>query len=430
MAAQGETARGEAGQAAVSDRDVIVIGGGVIGLSCALALTERGFHVTLLEREGVAAGASAGNAGAFALTAVIPLARPGVMRRAPYWLIDPAGPLSIPPSYAPALAPWLWRFWRASRRDRFEASAAAQAALMRHAAARLTPMTEAFGLEDLVFRDGQLQLYDSAASYRAAEPERRLKTALGVGHQRFESAEALAELQPGLSPRFRYGVYSPSWARVADPLVWTRRLAERLKERGGRIEIAATDALSETAEGACVRLADGGERRAARILVAAGAWSHRLARTLGQSIPLETERGYNTTLPSGAFDLRTHISFEDHGFVVSRIGNGVRVGGAVELAGLRRPPNYARSAAMLKKAKAFLPALRVEGGGQWMGHRPSTPDSLPVLGPARPGSRILYAFGHGHLGLTQSLATADLIAATAAGERPAVDLAPFRAGRF
>lgn len=417
------------GGGAASD-DVIVIGGGVVGLSCALALQARGMRTTLLEREGVAAGASAGNAGAFAFTAVIPLAKPGIIWRAPRWLFDPAGPLSLPPGYALSIAPWLWRFWRASRRDRFEAGVAAQAAMMRHASERLQPMSEAFGLGDLVFEDGQLQLFDSAASYHGSAPEWRLREALGLPFTRLTSAEAIAERQPGLDRRFEHGVFSPNWARVGDPLIWTRRLAERFEARGGRIETAAAVALYESAEEAVVRCADGSERRAGRIVVAAGAWSHHLARTLGQRIPLETERGYNTTLPSGAFDLRAHVAFADHGFVVSRIGNGVRVGGAVELAGLKRPPDPRRAAALLKKAKSFMPGLRTDGGAPWMGHRPSTPDSLPVIGPARPGSRILYAFGHGHLGLTQSLATADLIAAVASGDPPSVDLAPFSATRF
>ena len=158
---------------------------------------------------------------------------------------------------------------------------------------------------------------------------------------------------------------------------------------------------------------------------------HRtIAATLGEKIPLETERGYNTTLPPGAFDLRRQLTFPGHGFVVTPIGGGVRVGGAVELGGLKRPPNFARSAAMLAKAQRFLPGLRAEGGTPWMGFRPSLPDSLPAIGPSRASPRIIHAFGHGHLGLTQSAATGRLVSDLVAGRALALDIAPFSPQRF
>jgi D-amino-acid dehydrogenase len=166
------------------------------------------------------------------------------------------------------------------------------------------------------------------------------------------------------------------------------------------------------------------------VVLAAGAHSHLLARGLGDRIPLETERGYNTTLPGTAFDLRTQVTFGGHGFVVTRLTSGIRVGGAVELGGLNLPPNHRRSDAMLRKAQAFLPGLRVEGGQRWMGFRPSLPDSLPAIGAARATPRITYAFGHGHLGLTQCAGTARLVADLVTGRQPAIDLKPFSPYRF
>ena len=165
-------------------------------------------------------------------------------------------------------------------------------------------------------------------------------------------------------------------------------------------------------------------------MIAAGAWSHRLARHFGDRIPLETERGYNTTLPAGAFDLKRQLVFSRHGFVVTPLEDGIRVGGAVEFAGLERPANYARSKAMLEKATRFMPGLKTEGGREWMGYRPSLPDTLPVIGPSPRAPNVFYAFGHGHLGLTQSAATGRLIADLVAGVSPAIDLAPYRPDRF
>ncbi len=117
-------------------------------------------------------------------------------------------------------------------------------------------------------------------------------------------------------------------------------------------------------------------------VIAGGAWSKALTRGLGDAVPLETERGYNTTLPAGAFDLKTHVTFSNHAFVVSKIGEGIRVGGAVELGGLKLAPNMKRAEFLLAKAKTFLPGLKTEGGVQWMGFRPSMPDSLPVISPS------------------------------------------------
>jgi D-amino-acid dehydrogenase len=168
---------------------------------------------------------------------------------------------------------------------------------------------------------------------------------------------------------------------------------------------------------------------ARRLVVAAGAWSHLLARQLGDKIPLETERGYNTTLPADAFDVKRQLVFPGHGFVVTPLATGLRIGGAVELGGLKRPPNYARSKAMLEKARRFLPGLKTEGGREWMGYRPSLPDSLPVIGRSR-APNVFYAFGHGHLGKTQAAGTARLIRDLVCGETPALDLGPFSPQRF
>lgn len=406
--------------------DVLVVGAGVVGITTALALQARGRKVVVLDRTGVAAEASAGNAGAFALSAVVPLATPGIMRKAPKWLLDPTGPLAVPPSYAFKIAPWLYQFWRASRPSRYRAALAAQAALMRMCAPALDRLLIDPDLAALVRQDGDLELYDSAASFERSLTYWRDAEAEGVPIEILRSRDALAERQPGLSPHFEHGVFLNTYPHVRDPKQWVERLAEKFRGGGGRIEIAQ---VSELRPGPVV-VANGAERRAAHIVIAAGAWSRRLARTLGHKIPLETERGYNTTLPAGAFDLRMQVTFSDHGFVASRIGEGVRVGGAVELGGLSLPPNYKRSKAMLAKAKRFLPGLRTEGGVEWMGFRPSLPDSLPVLGPA-PGIRgITYAFGHGHLGLTQSAGTAEIVADLVQETGPQLDLSPYRADRF
>lgn len=411
-------------------RDALAIGGGVIGLSAALQLQSRGLTVTLVERDPHGHGASKGNAGAFAFSDVEPLAAPGIMRRAPKWLLDPLGPLSIPPGYALRIAPWMLRFWRASWRDRHTAALRAQAALMAQSRAALERLVLATGAQSLLRREGQLQLYDDAARFRASMPGWRQRRAHDIAFELIEDAPArIAELQPGLDARFRFAAHTPDWVNVTDPTLWHSHLLDSFLVRGGQVLRAEAQALTPARDHVAVQT-DVGPMRAGHVVLAAGAWSHHLARSLGERLPLETERGYNTTLPDPRFDLRTHLSFADHGFVVTKVGDDIRVGGAVELGGLHLPPDYRRAKVLLDKAQSFISGLNTKGGTQWMGFRPSMPDSLPVIGRSRASDRIVHAFGHGHLGLTQSAGTAELVADLVTAQTPELDLTPYRPDRF
>ena len=409
--------------------DVIVIGAGVVGLSAAIAAQGRGLSVAVLDREGPAAGASAGNAGAFAFTDILPLASPGILRKAPKWLLDPLGPLSVPPAYALRIAPWMFRFWRACAPARVAHSTAAQTALMDLSKAELEAFLRETGTLGMLRKDGNLQVYEGEAELKASLPGWRAREAHGIEFRHLD-ATGMAEIQPGLAPRFSHGTFTPGWYSIADPKLYTLALAEHFQRKGGTIEQLDVVGLTPQGDGIEIHSRDGSTREAAKVVLAAGAFSHRIAHSLGERIPLETERGYNTTLPPDAFDLRTQITFGGHGFVVSRLSTGIRVGGAVELGGLDLPPNFRRSEAMLAKARTFLPGLRPEGGVQWMGFRPSLPDSLPTIGRARASARVIYAFGHGHLGLTQSAGTARLVADLLTDRPTAVDIAPFSPQRF
>jgi D-amino-acid dehydrogenase len=413
----------------MSRPDVIVVGAGVVGLSAAIAAQMRGLAVVVIDREGPAAGASAGNAGAFAFTDILPLASPGILRKAPRWLLDPLGPLSIPPRYALQIAPWMLRFWRACSLDRVEQTTGAQTALMDLSRAELEPFLAATGTSVMLRKEGNLQVYESDAEFEASLPGWQARERHRVVFRHMDAAE-MADIQPGLSPRFIRGTFTPGWYSIADPKLYVLALAEQFRAQGGSIELGEVQALAPVADGVDVHLSGGGRRHAAQVVVAAGAFSHRIARSLGETIPLETERGYNTTLPPDAFDLRTQVTFGGHGFVVTRLSTGIRVGGAVELGGLSLPPNFARSEAMLTKAKAFLPGLNGQGGRQWMGFRPSLPDSLPAIGRARISQNVIYAFGHGHLGLTQSTGTAKLVGELLLRARPSIDLTAFSPQRF
>jgi len=408
--------------------DVAVVGAGIVGICAAALLSEAGYSVTVYDRTGVCEETSSGNASAFAFSDVLPLAHKGMMKNLPRWLADPLGPLAIRPSYLPKLVPWLWRFWRAGSPRHFEASLAAQAAMMKLAEPEWMELLDRSGTRHMLREDGSLELYGSEAEFRASLPGWQARDRYAIPYRHIEGEE-LAALQPGLSSQFHKATFLPGWKTSIDPKLLGKAVWAYAETIGARFKRGEVTGVEASQNGVTLRFTDGATASAGKVLIAAGAWSHRLAAQLGDRIPLETERGYNTTLPVDAFDVKRQLVFPGHGFVITPLSTGLRVGGAVELAGLELPPNYARSKAMLEKAKRFLPGLKTEGGREWMGYRPSLPDSLPVIGRSR-APNVVYAFGHGHLGKTQAAATARLIRNLISGEDPAIDISPFSPQRF
>ncbi len=408
--------------------DVSIIGAGIIGICAAAQLAEAGCSVTIFDRTGICEETSSGNAAALAFTDVLPLAHKGMLRQLPKWLADPLGPLAIRPSYLPTLLPWLYRFWRAGMPGQYEAGLLAQASLMKLAEAEWMALMDRSGTRGMLREEGSLELYESDAEFAASLPGWAARDRFGISYRHVVGDE-LAALQPGLSPRFVKGTFVPGWKTVADPQLLGKAIWRHAEACGARFKPGVVRSVGTQSAGTTVTLDDGSVHHAGRVVIAAGAWSHLFAKQLGDRIPLETERGYNTTLPVTAFDVKRQLIFSGHGFVITPLETGLRVGGAVELAGLKHAPNFARSKAMLEKAQRFLPGLDPKGGREWMGFRPSLPDSLPVIGMAA-GLNVFYAFGHGHLGLTQAAATGRLIRDLVTGQAPTIDLAPFSAKRF
>lgn len=414
----------------MSPNRIIIVGGGVVGIATAALLSEAGHKVIVIDRTGLAEETSKGNAAALAFSDIMPLASPKILLRAPKWLLDPLGPLAIRPSYLPRLAPWLWQFWKASLPARYRASIQTQTALMRLAETEMMALVSRAGIGPMVRHDGSLELYESEAELDASAAgwQQREKAGIAFEHVR---GERLAELQPGLSSRFVAGTYVPGWKTVSEPQAFALALWAHAERCGATFEKAEIVGLERSATGPSVRLADGTTRDADRIGICAGAWSTRLINQVTRlRIPLDTERGYNTTLPEGAFDLKRQLIFGNHGFVMTPLSTGVRVGGAVELGGLDLPPNFSRSKSMLDKAATFLPGLKTAGGVEWMGFRPSLPDSLPVIGALPEDPSILLGFGNGHLGLTQAAAMGRLMTDLVTGKTPSIDIAACRPDRF
>jgi D-amino-acid dehydrogenase len=405
--------------------EIVVIGAGVIGLSAAYYLVADGHLVTVLDRDPAGDKASFGNAGGIGVSEIVPASSPGALWRVPGWLFDPLGPLSLKLSHAPSLIPWLWRFLRSGTGPETERITAALAALARPCYDDLVPMLAAIGLSGDLHRVGALSVYETTEGFARDRAEWELKRRFGVVCEEISGEEA-REREPALGPIVKHAISTPQWAHVSDPKGIVDRLREWLTRRGVRVERGEAVAF----EGKAVRTREGGNWPFDALIVAAGAWSGRIAKLIGDRALVESERGYNTTLPDPHVELRAEVVFAEQKFVATPLAMGLRIGGAAEFAGLDAPPNFARSKALVTLAKRYFPGLNTQGGAEWMGHRPTTPDSLPVIGPSPKRPNDFYAFGHGHTGLTFGPTTGRLIADLVAGRPPALDLSPFTIARF
>ena len=406
-----------------------IIGAGVVGLACASYLQMRGHAVTVIDPRPPGEHCSYGNAGAFSRASCVPLGLPGSWRKVPGWLADPTGPLAIPIRYAPRIAPWLWRFHRATSIGRVQAIADALHALLTITLDKWRPLAERAGVPELIVQEGYGFAYESEAGYQSDALGRELRRQRGVKIEVL-TGPAIREFDPALSPRLTHFVLLPEQGHCPNPLRLSRALAERLRAGGaGFVRRPATGFELRGASVARI-LTDGAPLSVDGVVLAAGAHSRDLARQLGSRVPLETERGYHVMLHEPTVMPRVPIASGEGKFFATPMEEGLRVAGTVELAGLAAPPDYRRADALVKGIARLLPALRYDTLDRWMGHRPSLPDSLPVIGRSPWAANALFAFGHGHVGLTAAAPTGDIIADLVDGKSPGIDIGPFAAERF
>jgi D-amino-acid dehydrogenase len=412
-------------------RRIVVLGAGIIGVNVALALRQRGLAVTIVDDRGPGLGTSFGNAGCIAVAEITPISMPGLIWQVPRMLLDPLGPLAIRWQYMPKLAPWLWRFWRAGSRRRVEEITAALGMLVGRTWTDWDAVIAEAKIDDLFVKNGALFVYRSEAGFRAAAEEWDLRRRNGALAESIDGRK-IRELEPALSPGYTHGCYVPNWGHVLDPHRVVTRLADHFRARGGAIRAGRVQGVTFGDNSPkALRLDDGTEESFDALVVCAGAWSKTVCGWLGHDVPLDTERGYNTTLPNPGVNLTRAVCPAESSFLMTPMAMGLRIGGAVELAGLDAPPNFARAKALLELGRQALPGLDTTNGKEWMGFRPSMPDSMPVISRSKHHpDQAFFAFGHGHLGLTESATTGHLVAQLVAGEKPAIDVTPFRIDRF
>jgi D-amino-acid dehydrogenase len=407
---------------------IVVIGAGVVGMATALYLQRAGQRVTVVDPLPPAGGATYGNAGLISGDTAIPIAMPGMLRKVPKWLSDPMGPLTLRPTYFPRALPWLLRWMKAGRMENVTRISDALRSLHRETLSCWRELLGEAHYADLIRPVGQVRVWEGE-SKGARQFERDLCQRHGIPVQELDNRD-LREIYPEIAPDVTEGLLLPGNAYTLSPPRLVRTLGKLLVEAGGSIVAQRVGKIVPQGGAGFLLMTNEESRDAQRVVVAAGAWSMQLLEPLGLRLPLETERGYHAMMPSPNIELTRPLSVKNRGFGLTPMETGWCAAGTVEIAGLEAPPNERRAMILAEHAKRLFPTLQTGKPTYWMGFRPSTPDSLPILGeaPGLPG--LFLAFGHGHFGLTGGPPSARLVSQLVTGAKPGIDPAPYASTRF
>lgn len=416
----------------MSKSDVVIIGGGVVGLSCAYYLLKSGRKVTLLEQKRIGAGSSTGNAGHIVPSHIIPLSAPGVIGSAVKWMLFDRenSPFGMKFSLDPAYLAWLLRFTASCTAENVRRSIPVLDALGRLSAACFGTLIadEKFACE--YQQTGLLFLYKSAQAFEAGAHEAEFMRGHGVPAEVLEGA-ALHQREPAALPEVIGGVHFTGDASL-NPAVFVQSLAQRAREMGAQIhEGAAVVGLETSGDGISRVKTSRGDFEPQLVVLAAGAWTPGVARGLGLNIPIQPARGYSLTMTRPKAGPILPLLLGERRVAVTPMGTLLRFTGRLELSRLDTTVNPRWITAIERAVREYIqldPALEVKE--TWAGLRPTTPDGLPIVGRSPLHSNLLLAAGHAMLGLSLGPGTGRVIAQLAGGERPDFDIAPLRPERF
>lgn len=408
---------------------VAVVGAGIVGACAALQLQRAGWPTTLWDRGAPGHGASFGNAALISVHSCVPIALPGLLRQLPGWLLDRDGPLALRPADLPRALPWLWRRVRAGTRERAIACSRAMHALHHDAIAGYRGLLGEALFARLVATRGQVHVWESDTAGKTERFEAELRAAHGIAPQPLTAAD-IAALVPGLTPAIRRGLLFPAHAHTLDPQALVQALVGRFVEAGGTTVTCPVQAIGRDAQGAPTLHTPRGPQVFERLVLAGGIDAPALLEPLGVALPLQAERGYHLQTRSASAPALP-VVHRERGFVLTPLADGVRAAGLVEIARHDRPPDPRRIARLRAQARRLMPSIAFdEHSSAWVGARPSTPDSLPIVGPVAGQPGLFVAAGHGHFGLTGAPMTARLLADLIGGRVPAIDPAPYALERF
>lgn len=410
--------------------DVVVLGAGMVGVSAALHLQQRGRDVILLDRhERAGEETSYGNAGLIECASVFPYMFP----RDPGQILRTALDLSPAVRYAaadlPYFLPWLVRYYLASSPRRALHSAMAELPLIRRSLLEHEALVAEAGVPELLRKTGWIKLFRSQASLASALGDLQRARQYGVEGEALDAAGVAAH-EPNLSGEFAGAIRFPAPGFVPDPGGLAKAYSALFARKGGRF--LTGDARTLEQQGTSWRIASGAGSVVAReAVVALGPWSDQVFGPLGYAIPLAVKRGYHVHLvPRGNAVLAGPVLDSDQGFLLAPMSKGIRLTTGVEFARRDAPPTPIQLERALPKARKLFPLGEPVEAKPWMGARPCLPDMLPVIGPAPRHKGLWFDFGHQHHGLTLGPATGRLLAEMMTGETPFADPSPYKVERF
>ncbi|ANL42644.1 MULTISPECIES: NAD(P)/FAD-dependent oxidoreductase [Rhizobium] len=386
--------------------DIAVIGGGVIGVATALRLRADGRDVVLIEPNKPGSGASYGNAGTIADYAIIPVGTPAVLKNLAALLLNSDSPLSIRKAALPTLFPWLVRFAYESLPHRYRDNASRIANLLSDASSQWLELAAEIGASDLLSAKGCLYLYQTSEAFKAAASDVELRRNYGIAQQ-FLTPDEVQSLEPRLPQVHGGGLFFPKAINFTDPGELMSVMEAAARQAGVEFVRDSVTTISRERNG--VRMLTSAHSIHARAaVIAAGAHSRGLALQLGERVLLDTERGYHLEFDMETPPVERPVCPTHHGFYFCPMRGRLRVAGTVELGGITAPSNPRRLEVLLANARRIFPTLG-EPSRAWMGFRPSMPDSVPVIRPSKGGRDVVFAFGHGHIGLTLAPRTARMV---------------------
>lgn len=408
----------------------VVVGGGIVGVCCALYLQREGYAVTLIDPAAAGDSTAKWSCGQMAVSEVIPLSKPGILKKIPGWLLDQKGPLALRPGALPGILPWFLRFLACARHSKIVEISEDMATLTHHVYEDYAPLLDACPDKSLMGERPIIEVFDSPSGLDHERPHLELRKALGFKSEVLDRA-AISDLEPSLAGKFSHGLLFPDWRAVSDTEGFIAALTQSFIDQGGvrvRAQVKHLDEVADRASG--VTLTNGERYAAEHVVIAAGTGSRQFFEQIGAQVPLAGIAGYQVLLPTPGVELRHSVIYADGGFCFSPMTRGLQIGGTIEFASPNAEPNFKRADIILEKARKILPQLQLENIEYGVGYRPFLPDTKPVIDRSSRLSNVFLAFGHGQLGLTLGATTGRLIADMVAGRTPAQDLSPFSAKRF
>ncbi|OKY25623.1 FAD-binding oxidoreductase [Thalassotalea sp. PP2-459] len=412
-------------------KQVAIIGAGIIGINCAIALQKRGYEVTVFDHRPVGEGCSKANAGHFATEQVFPLAEFSLLGQLPYMLLNPLGPVAISMRYFPKAIPWFCQFIANMRKSKREENTKALRSLNERAIASYQSLLQEAKASDLFINQGSLLVFENTPLEQIKQQQKRY-LAQDVKVELLNKAQ-LKQLEPNISDNINYALHFTEVAHTCNPLALTQALAKYACSIGVKLCQEEVSAVNHYDQG--INLVTAHQTHCFdKLVLATGAWSKKLTSALGYRLPIESERGYSLDLPKNTANTFTRpIASAERKFIITPMRDGLRLAGTAEFAGLTKPMNVKRVEMLYNNAsyiiKDIIKRKAVSSEG-WVGCRPSLPDSLPVIGKAPKHENIILALGHQHLGLTLGAITGTLVGQIIDNDKTEVDIRPFCISRF